>query len=992
MTKRIISAQSSEECIIYYKTSDKKMLNLDENDFDSPIELHTYDEQGIIKFETPIKKLKCAAFLQCNTLESITIPNCVNKISTSAFRGCINLKEINHKFSSTDKYSLIENGTITYYVHKGPKEYVIPENVTKIGQSAFRGSNISKVVIPEGVTIIADCAFQYCENLSKVIMPNSVTQIGQSAFSNCKKLTSIKISDNIRKIGPYAFVGCKMLSEFECLHASLDKKCIVIDGVLAAFAPAGITEYTLPPEVLGYDKDVFAYNRLLKKVRYSNETSNASEVKTSKVTDGLKKTASDNNNCSDDKSFSQKIESFRNYALGESYKLISKLLSEQKEDCQWIKTGNKIKVQGLELIRGNFYLGNFFRVPRIVPNGIKSSGSKNLIWATIHPDLKISQGDYSNRYFNSYYDLTKEGRYIYLSWLANQIVTESIPEDILFLHIWGLQVRLFLDPTTTIEDKDEVVKHLIQIKSELLLTSRVISYIDHILDIVFAAFYFGNSRKFNLSNVYFTQYADKLISSYDSINADNAFDIYKEVMPNRLPKRFNDYFKPYFQKKYKPIKVKNAYFSYDEVFDIPFEFYENSHLNRPKNHLVFCLFERNKQLDSPTSLLSRFDRFVGEFENYYKISEQVTDSYSSLAYFILPTVVQENEKQTFKDFSEKLKSLAPNQENIIDYNTLINLFGIRYNEKGLNKALTDGIMTGLKRVHYGIIPYYQVNKKYINSSESCVLYKYSKGVLDYNDTNFKNTELLCKLIALVLQKTDIGDIDFNMVKAVISKLNDNPHNQSYLNAYVTWLLHKKISFDQGVKKAVLTLNKKQKDFCLQVLLKIIVSGETIKNERVDELNKILPYLYDGNDSIHSLLHHMLTDNSIFVTIEKTDNSTEFRPDNNIVLDSNKLKNFMQQTEISQSLLSDIFKEEDDSSNKTKSKSDENITKEILAILFTKEIWDYKEFQEICNNRGILPGSILEKINDYAYEMVDDIVAEESENKIYITMNYKKDLI
>ena len=73
---------------------------------------------------------------------------------------------------------------------------------------------------------------------------------------------------------------------------------------------------------------------------------------------------------------------------------------------------------------------------------------------------------------------------------------------------------------------------------------------------------------------------------------------------------------------------------------------------------------------------------------------------------------------------------------------------------------------------------------------------------------------MCKLIALVLQKTDIGDIDFNMVKAVISKLNDNPHNQSYLNAYVTWLLHKKISFDQGVKKAVLTLNKKQKDFCL----------------------------------------------------------------------------------------------------------------------------------------------------------------------------------
>ena len=67
-------------------------------------------------------------------------------------------------------------------------------------------------------------------------------------------------------------------------------------------------------------------------------------------------------------------------------------------------------------------------------------------------------------------------------------------------------------------------------------------------------------------------------------------------------------------------------------------------------------------------------------------------------------------------------------------------------------------------------------------------------------------------------------------------------------------------------------------------------------------------------------------------------------------------------------------------------------KQILATLLKQEVWEYNDFVELCQNHGVLPGSMLEQINDYAYDVVNDIVAEESEDKIYVTLGYKDKLV
>ena len=85
----------------------------------------------------------------------------------------------------------------------------IPDSVTSIGDNAFSGcKSLQSITIPYSVTSIGDSAFSGCESLQSITIPDSVTSIGDSAFSECKALKSIKIPDSVTSIGNNAFSGC----------------------------------------------------------------------------------------------------------------------------------------------------------------------------------------------------------------------------------------------------------------------------------------------------------------------------------------------------------------------------------------------------------------------------------------------------------------------------------------------------------------------------------------------------------------------------------------------------------------------------------------------------------------------------------------------------------------------------------------------------------------------------------------------------------------
>ena len=92
-----------------------------------------------------------------------------------------------------------------YFQFNGP--------VTKIGAGAFRGiTELTSIIIPDGVTIIENEAFKECTALTSAIIGNGVRSIGTEAFESCTSLTSAIIGNGVRSIGTEAFESCTSLT------------------------------------------------------------------------------------------------------------------------------------------------------------------------------------------------------------------------------------------------------------------------------------------------------------------------------------------------------------------------------------------------------------------------------------------------------------------------------------------------------------------------------------------------------------------------------------------------------------------------------------------------------------------------------------------------------------------------------------------------------------------------------------------------------------
>jgi len=152
------------------------------------------------------------AFSKCSSLTSITIPESVTSIGYRAFSGCSGLASVTLSSNAIVSKNYTSDKNLGTIFGSQVKEYIIGDDVTSIGDNAFKGcSGLASVTIGNGVTSIGDNAFKGCSGLASVTIGNGVTSIGSNAFFGCSGLTSITIPESVTSIEYCTFYGCSSL-------------------------------------------------------------------------------------------------------------------------------------------------------------------------------------------------------------------------------------------------------------------------------------------------------------------------------------------------------------------------------------------------------------------------------------------------------------------------------------------------------------------------------------------------------------------------------------------------------------------------------------------------------------------------------------------------------------------------------------------------------------------------------------------------------------
>lgn len=89
----------------------------------------------------------------------------------------------------------------------------IPEGVTMIGSNAFNGDTLlASVILPSTLDTLGDGAF--CRTaLQSVVLPKSLKEIASQTFYECTALYEVGYTTGLQKIGQSAFYGCTVLTD-----------------------------------------------------------------------------------------------------------------------------------------------------------------------------------------------------------------------------------------------------------------------------------------------------------------------------------------------------------------------------------------------------------------------------------------------------------------------------------------------------------------------------------------------------------------------------------------------------------------------------------------------------------------------------------------------------------------------------------------------------------------------------------------------------------
>ena len=225
--------QENKEFAIYYIVMDGPITSLTIGDNVTLLEGAFYGAANLEKVTLGDGAIiGDRAFYNCASLTDIDLSG-VKTIGESAFSGDVHYEYTSENYTSVD---INENGEYTYRYYSPAFKSVDLSSLESIGKTAFAlCKNLESVTLGEELKVIAEGAFQYCDNLAYVNLENvftvgdyafaedalhsvdlsNATVIGEYAFCYNEELTSAVLCESGAEIGEGAFSYCESLSEIK---------------------------------------------------------------------------------------------------------------------------------------------------------------------------------------------------------------------------------------------------------------------------------------------------------------------------------------------------------------------------------------------------------------------------------------------------------------------------------------------------------------------------------------------------------------------------------------------------------------------------------------------------------------------------------------------------------------------------------------------------------------------------------------------------------
>ena len=227
---KVIGALNDADLSNLNKLTQLRRLDLADATFQALPQSFLSRQQTIREITLPesCKAIPRSAFNECQRLAKVNAAG-IERIDNSAFYDC-------YKLADLDISKVTYIGSEAFYNCQYFAPAALSDALQTLGSSAFKGTAITEIAVPQTITAlennvfnsckqlqkvtlpltlrtIGSSTFQNCSALSEMVVPEAVTSIGNNAFSGCSALSSITLPETLTKIGSYAFSGCSALTE-----------------------------------------------------------------------------------------------------------------------------------------------------------------------------------------------------------------------------------------------------------------------------------------------------------------------------------------------------------------------------------------------------------------------------------------------------------------------------------------------------------------------------------------------------------------------------------------------------------------------------------------------------------------------------------------------------------------------------------------------------------------------------------------------------------